>query len=450
MARPLKFCHLSIFYPPYSFGGDAMYLYRLVNVLAGQGHEVDVIHCADSYHVLNSAPPSQKFSNHANVTVHTLRSRWGRLSPLLSHQFGQPWLKMDRIRTVLMSKKFDVIHYHNVSLFGPGVLRLAPDYTDFIKLYTTHEHWLICPMHVLWKNNKQLCRKPDCLRCALNFRRPPQWWRYTKLLSNCTQYVDAFISPSSFTRQMHHDRAFERPIEHIPYFVPVRDLDSATSERTHPRPYFLFVGRLEKIKGLQTILPVFRNYPHADLLVAGTGDYESELRLQARKMSNVIFLGSRPQIELQSLYHHAIAVIVPSICYEVFGMIILEAHQQKTPVIARDLGGLREVVEESQGGLLFQTLEELLDAMERLRTSPVLRREMGERGHRGYLEHWSEDAHLQSYFRLVEQTARRKFGSAPWERPQRENLASRSTRQSSYLRGSIPLTEARNLSGKWE
>ncbi len=458
MPRPVRFCHLSIFYPPYSFGGDAMYLYRLVNALARRGHEVDVIHCADCYRVLEPREPAGKFPNHPNVIVHTLRSPWGRLSPLLSQQTGGTWLKTRRILEVFLGKKFDVIHYHNISLFGPRVLQLAPDYTDFIKLYTTHEHWLVCPMHVLWKNNERLCEKPDCLRCTLAFRRPPQWWRYTKLLEKCAASVDAFLSPSRFTRKMHHDRGFVREIAHVPYFVPqVEKMDAASSAPTtlpgkdaassapttlqcigaaaqgadqekaspHPRPFFLFVGRLEKIKGLQELIPVFRRYPHADLLVAGTGNYEAELRRVAEGADNVVFLGSLGQAQLRALYRHAIAVVVPSICYEVFGIIILEAYMQRTPVIVHRLGGLEEVVEESQGGFAYRSQEELFDAMERLRTDPALRREMGERGFQKYHERWSEEAHLEIYFRTLEETARRKLGRVPWQEETRASLAYR-------------------------
>ena len=441
MARPLRFCHLSIFYPPYSFGGDAMYLYRLVNALAERGHEVDVIHCADSFHVLEPREPTAKFPNHPNVTVHTLRSGWGRLSPLLSQQTGGTWLKKRRILEIFLGKKFDVIHYHNISLFGPKVLELAPDYRDFIKLYTTHEHWLVCPMHVLWKNNQRLCEKPDCLRCTLAFRRPPQWWRYTGLLERCAGAVDAFISPSRFTRQMLHDRGFVREIAHLPYFVPpVENQDAANSPRRtpaatvsaeeaspRPRPFFLFVGRLEKIKGLQNLIPVFRDYPHADLLVAGTGNYEAELRAQAQGIPNVIFLGSLQQDRLRALYRHAIAALVPSICYEVFGIIILEAYMQRTPVIVNRLGGLEEVVEESQGGFTYRTSGELLVAMEQLRTNANLRREMGERGFIKYHERWNTDAHLTMYFAELEAAARRKLGRVPWLEPARASLAWRAT-----------------------
>ena len=400
-----------------------MYLHRLANALARRGHEVDVIHCADSYHVLEPRPPGGDFPNHPSVTVHTLRSRWGFLSPLLSQQTGGTWLKTNRIRQVLLSKPFDVIHYHNISLLGPRVLLLEPDYGGFIKLYTTHEHWLVCPMHVLWKNNERLCEKPDCFRCTLKFRRPPQWWRYTRLLEECTPAVDTFISPSRFTRQMHHDRGFAHPMEHIPYFVPQAEIAPATDSPPHPRPFFLFVGRLEKIKGLQKVIPLFRDYPHADLLIAGTGEYEFELRRLSSGTQNVVFLGALPQEQLQALYRHAIAVLVPSICYEVFGIIIIEAHLQRTPVIVHALGGLKEVVEESGGGFSYQTQEELLSAMERLRTDSPLRREMGERGYRKSVERWTEDAHLSMYLRVLEETAKKKLGVVPWVQPQRTTLA---------------------------
>jgi glycosyltransferase involved in cell wall biosynthesis len=423
MARPLRFCFLSIFYPPYSFGGDAIFVSRLANALARQGHEVDVIHCVDSYKTLTPSEPDQTFANHPNVTVHSLRSRLGVLSPLIAQQTGRTWPKDKNILEVFYSKKFDVIHYHNISLFGPRVLRLAPDYRDFIKLYTAHEHWLVCPMHVLWKNNERVCDKPECFRCTLKFRRPPQLWRYTGLLQQCQTAVDAFLSPSLFTQQMHHDRGFASPMTVLPHFVPEDEDDATvTGPAPHRRPYFFYAGRLEKIKGVETLLPAFRQYKHADLLIAGAGTMEADLRRQAEGMTNVHFLGSLPQEQLRRFYRHAIAVLVPSAGYEVLGLVILEAYRQRTPVIAHNLGALTEVAEQSQGGLLYRSREELLAAMERLHTDKALRQQMGERGYQSYTERWTERSHLEAYFRILEQTARRKLGFIPWQQPARMSL----------------------------
>jgi glycosyltransferase involved in cell wall biosynthesis len=95
-------------------------------------------------------------------------------------------------------------------------------------------------------------------------------------------------------------------------------------------------------------------------------------------------------------------------------MIVVEAHREQTPVIVHNLGGLPELVEQSQGGFAYRTADDLLDAMERLRTDGKLRRTMGENGYRKYLERWSEDVHLDAYLQMLERAAERKFGRVPW------------------------------------
>ncbi len=104
MRRPLRFCMISIFYPPYSFGGDSIYLYRLCTELVKAGHEVDVIHCADSYHVFMSTVDVNAFPTSDGITVHKLESGFGMLAPLLSHQLGRPMLRGEKVARILASK----------------------------------------------------------------------------------------------------------------------------------------------------------------------------------------------------------------------------------------------------------------------------------------------------------------------------------------------------------
>src|SRR5438552_4908684 len=109
MNRPMRFLHLSTFYPPYSFGGDAVYAYRLAHALGDAGHQVEVVHSVDSYHAYHASEPPPGFQDHPNVVRHELRSRFGRLSPLVTHQTGRPYLSQRQIRTAFDSKPFDVV-----------------------------------------------------------------------------------------------------------------------------------------------------------------------------------------------------------------------------------------------------------------------------------------------------------------------------------------------------
>ena len=416
MKRPLNFLHLTTFYPPYSFGGDAMYIYRLAHALGDEGHHVDVVHCVDSYHLFHRGEPEISFQEHPNVTRHELRSPYHWLSPLLTQQTGLPLLKNRKIVEVLNSKPYDVIHFHNISLLGPQIMTIQSSHGRAVKIYTTHEHWLICPTHVLWKFDRQPCDKPQCLQCALASGRPPQLWRYFGMMEKAAQHVDLFVSPSRFTAQMHAARGFPQPIAHLPHFIEKKDSDWQNPlPRPQEKPYFLFVGRLEKIKGLHTLINVWKQIPEYDLLVAGTGDQFDELRSLASDQPQVKFLGALTQQELGNYYFHALATIVPSITYETFGMVILESFARKTPVIVRDLGALPEVVQDSGGGRIYRTDAELLQAIKQIAKEPGLRGRLGEMGYQALVRNWTRGPHLEKYFGFLEEVARKNFGHVPWE-----------------------------------
>jgi glycosyltransferase involved in cell wall biosynthesis len=399
VAEPLSFCFVTTFYPPYASGGDAMYLYSLSNELAARGHRVTVVHCVDSYRVQTSAPPRGAFPHHDHVRVVPLRSPLRTLSPLATYLSGQPALKRRALDSVFASERFDVVHFHLVTLLGPGVLSYG---SDAVRLYTMHDHWLVCPMYDLWKLNRELCEQPSCLRCTLSFGRPPQLWRYSGLLERQLAEVDLFLAPSESAIDQHRRRGFSHPIRRLPHFLP---LEEAPAEPRGPEqePYFLFVGRLVTLKGVHTLVETFRSYDRAQLLVAGDGVLERELRARAQALPHVRFLGRVHPDELRRLYRDAVAVLIPSLAYETFGMIALEAFRQRTPVIARDLGAVGELVRESGGGIAYTTEAELVEAMELLRTSPEARDELAERGHRTYREQLTPEPHLQRYFELIEE-----------------------------------------------
>jgi glycosyltransferase involved in cell wall biosynthesis len=95
-------------------------------------------------------------------------------------------------------------------------------------------------------------------------------------------------------------------------------------------------------------------------------------------------------------------------------MTSVEAFARKTPVIARDLGALPETIQDSGGGFVYRTDDELLAAMHSLARSPALRAELGLKGYDGFLRWWCREAHLRSYFGFLESAAQKKFGRAAW------------------------------------
>lgn len=404
--RGLRFCMVTTFYPPYNFGGDGIGIQRLSQALVRRGHHVTVIHDEDSYLMLNGGREPATAAPGDGVERVGLRSRMGRLTQLLTHQTGRPVVHGPEIRRLIDNGRYDVINFHNISLVGgPGVLSAGSG----LKVMTAHEHWLVCPSHVLWRHDREPCTGRQCTRCVLAYRRPPQLWRYTGYLDRQLEHVDLFIAKSEFSRDKHREFGFKRPMAVKPYFLPDDTAEvAAPAASPHDRPFYLFVGRLEKIKGLEDVIDAFRRFDGADLLVAGTGTHEAALRERAAGMDNVRFLGRLNAEELAAHYAHALALVVPSVGFETFGIILIEAFRSGLPVIARRMGPFPEIVECAQGGLLFSTGDELVEALHALARDRPYREKLAASGKAAFREHWSESVVVPHYLRLLETAAERK------------------------------------------
>ena len=397
----MTFCMFTTFFGEHSFGGDAAFVDRLSRALARHGHEVHVVYCRDAFDLVKGDQTPRPYSPPPGVTIHSLRSSFGPLSPLATHQTGRPAFKAKAIRRLIHEIRPDVAHFHNLSLIGgPGLLAMPMGRA--VKLMTTHEHWLVCPRHVLWKYDGAICETEECIKCSLRDRKPPQLWRRTDLRDRSLLHLDALICPSRSTRREHSRRGIRSPMTHLPYFLPedYTGLPPIDSPR-HERPYVAAAGRLEEIKGFQDAIDAMRSLPQLDLRIAGAGAYEAALRRRADGLDNVVFEGRLDGAGLAALFRGARAVVVPSLVYETFGYVVLESFAEGTPVIVRDLGALPELVAESGGGLVFDTLDGLVDAIDRVVADDIFRDELGANGRAARNGVWSEEEHLKRYFDLI-------------------------------------------------
>ncbi len=381
-----------------------MYVYQLSNELAARGHHVEIIHCIDSYRVVARGETLRAANDHPNIIVHRLESGWGALSPLVTHQTGYPLFKTKAIQKILACG-FDVIHYHNISLVGgPKVLEMG----DAVKLYTTHEYWLVCPTNVLFRYDGVACEEKKCLRCTLAYHRPPQWWRYTPMVQDAVKHLDMLLHPSQFCMEKHRAMGVRAPATVLPYFHTTPEKFSEPPPRHNGAPYFIFVGRLELLKGAHTLIPLFRNYPRARLVIVGEGSQLPHLKELAAGSRNIEFRGWLEHSQLSSLYRNATALLVPSLCYESGPLVIVEAYCNRTPIIGRSLGSIPQLLQETGGGITYTNDASLRAAMDELLDNPTQRDEMGERGYEASQRLFTPDAHLARYFEIIETVMEKK------------------------------------------
>ena len=160
-----------------------------------------------------------------------------------------------------------------------------------------------------------------------------------------------------------------------PNFIDMGEPVASSDERAG----ILFVGRLSREKGLDTLVDAARLLPHVAFTVIGSGPDEG--RLRAAAPGNMTFTGAVPNGAARAAMARASALVMPSIWYEGFPMTVLEAFAAGTPVIAARIGALPEIVAEGVG-LLFTPGDpsSLAAAIAQLLSDPSAMARMGEAG----------------------------------------------------------------------
>ena len=159
----MRFCLLSTFYPPWSFGGDGIQVRRVARLLVEAGHEVTVVHSPKVHEVL-ARKDARAEPVDEQIEVVALDESLPSLAA--TYAAGRPFRARRQLERVL-GRGFDVLTSHNPSLLGaPALLAMG----DGIKLYTAHEQWLLCPGSDLWRRPGGVCEDPPCALRAV----PPE------------------------------------------------------------------------------------------------------------------------------------------------------------------------------------------------------------------------------------------------------------------------------------
>lgn len=206
--------------------------------------------------------------------------------------------------------------------------------------------------------------------------------------------IDAFVVPSTFT--LGKLREYGIPAEklnHIPTFYNLH------GEQPEPEyePFFLYVGRIEKQKGLQTLVEAFAGTDmHLKVIGFSNDGYIDTLKasLEGRE-HHIEFLGRMNFEQIAPWLNRCMATVVPSEWYDNFPNSILESFAFSKPVIATDFGSLPELVENGVTGLTFPygDAEALRAAARQLLEHPDEARRMGAEAYRRIRERFSPEAH---------------------------------------------------------
>jgi len=389
----LTFLMTSTFYPPYHLGGDAVHVKYLAEELVKRGHEVHILHSLDAYKVKRKSLPEKAETD--AIHTHMIKTHFNH-SPYTAYVLGNSSSILKKFEGLVKEVKPDVVHHHNISLLGYRLLKKRGDY---LNLYTAHDYWLICQQNNLLKNGSEICDGSSCFLCSLRCGRPPQLWRRRKEFREAVGNIDILIAPSNYVRNKISEN-FDVKAVTIPNFVPE---PPSRIEPSGFSNFFLYAGVLERHKGIMNLINVYREIADkidAKLLIVGDGSLRDRIKEDVKRNrleGKIAFLGWVGRGLLYRLLKDAKALIMPSIWPENCPLIALEALSLGTPVIASNKGGLPEIVEKVDTGLIYHSTDELrhilLNFDKSTYPSHIVKAI--------YEKYYSPEIYLEKYFELI-------------------------------------------------
>lgn len=297
------------------------------------------------------------------------------------------WQSYRLVRQLVRNCRPDVVHVHNFfPLLSPSVF-YACKAEGVPTVLTLHNYRIICPTALLLHDGKVTERSlTEGPWWALRFRVYRNSWVGTFLLClmiwihqkfhTWQRKVDRFIVLSEFGRSRIEAAGIPGGLTAVkPNFVNI------AKPGVQPRAGLLYVGRLSSEKGIEVLIDAVarlrrsRRVTERDVTVLGGGPMAD-----AVSKAEVTALGPKSGAEVHQHMRTAIALVLPSIWYEGFPMVLVEAYACGLPVIASRIGALAELVEDGVTGLLFEpgNAVDLAEKMDWALTHPEAIQRMGE------------------------------------------------------------------------
>ncbi len=304
----------------------------------------------------------------------------------------------------------DLIQIQNLyPLISPSILDVARRH-DIPVVMRLSNYRLFCPNGLLMTKGR-LCHK--CMggreywgflkNCESNILKSAGYAIRTATARRSEAFargVTHFYAQTHFQRSLHVAEGFDQErISVLPNFVDgISASEHALSDTKGS--YVAYSGRLSHEKGIDLIYKLAEGLPEVPFKLAGAiGDF-----LDAPKPPNVELLGHLSGDDLRNFYYNAKMLLLPSLWYEGFPGVALEAMSVGKPIVASNLGGMPEIVENETTGLLCEpgSVIQFRAAIEKLWQDDRLALEMGDAGRSKLLKEFTADVYYRNLMDVYE------------------------------------------------
>lgn len=342
-----------------------------------------------------------------------------------------PWNPVTalHIKRILSLERPDIMHVHNFfPLISPSIL-YASGNTNTATVMTLHNYRLICAGGMLLKKGRacKLCFEKNSILPAIRFRcyrasavatLPICLMIYMNTIVNTWKKVDAIITLSSFQKTIMTRHMFNENSVHIkPNFVPNHFAVVPWGEREDK---IVFVGRLGEEKGTDSLVEAWKIWgdtaPRLEIIGDGPAKNLLVNAIDKSHLNNKIILrGQLARSEIAGVLSKAKLLLMPSICYETFGLSACEAFACAVPVVASRIGSFPDIVQDGVGGELFDcgNVHDLLNTVRSLWSNQNRLAEYAKNARRLFEEKYTTDVNYEILMDIYRKAIQRRLEKSP-------------------------------------
>lgn len=332
-------------------GGVERVFFAERELLTQHGHTV--IDFSTAHPENHSSPYTQYFVS--SVDFHTSGNSFKKAA-----RFFYSREVAKKLHRLISETNPEVAHIQGMfDVLGPTVLHVLKK-RGIRVVFTAHAYKLVCPSGKLFSHGHidESCQRNilnDVIHSTIQNSFIKSLWGTCALWWNRSAFanIDRIISPSLFLIHKHTEFGWNADrFVHIPNPIDVTKYFVAKSTDA----YILFVGRLVEEKGVDVLLRAAEQLPEIEFKIVGDGPAHESLKnfVREHQLKNISFEGRCSPRDVEMYVANALAIVVPSVCYETDPFAVLEAQAQGKVVIASYTGGIPEQIRSGETGFLFE------------------------------------------------------------------------------------------------
>lgn len=368
------------FYPEY-WTGTEKFVLKMASMMQRAGHRVSVI----TYGMQAEASFDRSIGNilcreftYNGIPVVALRHK--QTPGDLHISLGDSSMTRAAKR-VLSIEKPDIIHIAH--LMRIGEVGLTASALDIPYILTLTDYWMICPKYNLINSRGDLCEGPAGGRaCAQSCPELPRGLvaRRLAMARELLLGAKSVISPSEFLAGIFRKEIPELNVRVMNHGISYRTIRrNGRSHRKGDSLTFCYAGSLNPHKGVHVLVEAFKGLSSRNitLKIFGSGPdqrYVKRLYDLAKGDARIEFHDAFAEEDVGRVLSSVDVVVVPSLWYETYALILHEALACHTPALVSNAGGMAEKIEDGVNGFTFSPgdRESLKTVMERIIDNPLI------------------------------------------------------------------------------